>query len=158
MTSTDKEQIRKRLDRLAWVLDNSIPIPGLNIRIGLDALIGLFPGYGDTLGALVSSYILSEAARLGAPKSVLLKMASNIAVDAVVGAVPLLGDLFDIAWKANQRNVLLLGAYLDQPRKTVVASRLFVWGLSLLLVGFVMFVGMLGFLLVRALWVAASGI
>jgi len=68
-----------------------------------------------------------------------------------------LGDFFDMAWKANQRNVQLLGDYLDQPRKTVVASRLFVWTLGLLLMGLVMFIGMLSFLSVRALWFAVSG-
>lgn len=157
MSNVDQDKTRKRLDRLAWLLDNSIPIPGLNVRIGLDALIGLFPGYGDTIGALVSSYILSEAARLGAPKSVLFKMAANIAVDAVVGAVPLLGDLFDFAWKANQRNVLLIGEYLENPRRAVASSRLFAGLLGLLLAALVVFIGMLGFLLMRLLWQAVSG-
>jgi hypothetical protein len=157
MATDDRDKIRIRLERLAWFLDNSIPIPGLDARIGLDPLLGLFPGIGDTLGALLSSYILAAAARLGAPKSVLLKMAFNIAVDAVLGAFPLLGDLFDIVWKANHRNVKLLGDYLDQPRKTVVTSRLFAWTLAVVLVGFVLFVGMLGFMLVRALWLAVGG-
>jgi len=157
MATDDRDKTRIRLERLAWILDNSIPIPGLDTRIGLDPLLGLFPGIGDTLGALLSSYILAAAARLGAPKSVLLKMAFNIAVDAVLGTFPLLGDLFDMAWKANHRNVRLLGDYLDQPRKTVVTSRLFAWTLAIVLVGFVVFVGMLGFLLVRALWLAISG-
>ena len=157
MATDHRDKARSRLERLAWFLDNSIPIPGLDARIGLDPLLGLFPVIGDTLGALLSSYILAVAARLGVPKSVLLKMAFNIAVDAVLGAFPLLGDLFDMAWKANHRNVKLLGDYLDQPRKTVVASRLFVWTLAVVLVAFVLFVGMLGFLLVRALWLAISG-
>jgi hypothetical protein len=143
---------------LAWYLDSAIKIPGLDARIGLDGLIGLIPGAGDTIGALISSVVLSEAARLGAPKTVLLKMAFNIALDAVVGAVPVLGDLFDFVWKANQRNVQLLNDYLDNPRKTVVASRLFVWGLGAALVVFVMLVGMLGFVLVRALLNAAGGV
>lgn len=157
MAINERDKARSRVERLAWFLDNSIPIPGLDTRIGLDPLLGLFPGIGDTLGALLSSYILAAAARLGAPKSVLLKMAFNIAVDAVLGAFPLLGDLFDMVWKANQRNVKLLGDYLDQPRKTVVTSRLFVWTLAVVLVVFVLFVGMLGFLLVRALVLAVSG-
>ncbi len=157
MNHGDRGRERQRLERLSWVLDNLIPIPGLRARIGLDALIGLLPGVGDTLGALLSSYILAEAARLGAPKSVLLKMSFNIALDALVGAVPVVGDFFDFVWKANQRNVELLADYLDHPRQTVVASRLFVGLLVLLLVGFVALVGALGFLLVKALWVAASG-
>ena len=158
MKKNEQEKSRKNLDRLAWYLDSAIKIPGFNARIGLDGLIGLIPGAGDTIGALLSSVVLSEAARLGAPKTVLLKMAFNIALDAVVGAVPVLGDLFDFVWKANQRNVHLLNDYLDNPRKTVVTSRLFVWGLGAALVVFVMLVGMLGFVLVQALLNAAGGV
>ncbi|MGK2943309.1 MAG: DUF4112 domain-containing protein [Desulfuromonadales bacterium] len=157
MVANDKDKTRRRLERLAWYLDNSIPIPGLNARIGIDPLLGLLPGIGDTIGALLSSYILAAAGRLGVPKTVLLKMAFNIAVEVVFGALPVLGDFFDMAWKANQRNVQLLDNYLDQPRKTVVANRLFVWTLGALLVGLVIFIGFLGFLLVRAVWLAVSG-
>jgi hypothetical protein len=157
MVANDNDKPRRRLERLAWYLDSSIPIPGLNARIGLDPLLGLLPGIGDTIGALFSSYILAEAARLGAPKSVLLKMAFNIALEAAAGVLPVLGDFFDMAWKANQRNVQLLGDFLDQPNKAVVASRLFVWTLGALLMGLVIFIGMLGFLLIRALWLGVSG-
>jgi hypothetical protein len=157
MNTGERERAKQRLDRIAWYLDSSIPIPGLKMRFGIDPLIGLFPGIGDTLGALMSSYILSEAARLGAPKSVLFKMAFNIAVDAILGTVPVLGDLFDVVWKANQRNVQLLGTYLERPRKAVVASRLFVWSLAVLLVGFVIFVGMVGFALMHWAWLEISG-
>lgn len=156
MATIDKDKTRNRLERLAWVLDNSIPVPGLNARIGIDPLIGLVPGIGDTIGALLSSYILAAAAKLGAPRSVLLKMAFNIAVEAIVGILPVMGDLFDMAWKANQRNVQLLGDYLDQPRKTVVASRLFVTTLIVVLVGSVMLVAMLGILLIRFVWQSLS--
>ena len=152
MNITDKERAKKRLDRLAWYLDNSIQLPGLNVRFGIDPLIGLIPGIGDTIGAIMSSYILSEAARLGAPKSILLKMAFNIAVDALAGALPIFGDLFDFGWKANQRNARILGDYLDNPRETVVSSRLFAWVLVGSLIGLFIFVGLLGYLLVSALW------
>lgn len=157
MKSTDKEKSRKKLERLAWYLDSSIKVPGLNARFGLDGLLGLIPGVGDTLGAFVSSVVISEAARMGAPKVLLLKMAFNVALDALVGTVPVLGDLFDFAWKANQRNVQLLNSYLDNPRETVVASRLFVWGLVVVLVGVVLSIGMLGFFLLRALLTLAAG-
>jgi hypothetical protein len=152
-----KNKSRKRLERLAWYLDSSIKIPGLNARFGLDGLFGLFTGVGDTIGALVSSVVISEAARMGAPKVLLLKMAFNVALDALVGTVPVLGDLFDFVWKANQRNVQLLNSYLDRPRETVVASRLFVWGLVAVLVGLVFSVGLLGFVLLRALLSVALG-
>jgi uncharacterized protein DUF4112 len=105
----------QRLKRLAWLLDSSIPIPGLKFRIGLDAIVGLIPGVGDFVGVALSSYIVARAARLGAPPTVLARMAMNIAIEAVVGLVPLLGDLFDAAWKANQRNVRLLAAYVERP-------------------------------------------
>lgn len=158
MQKTDKEKSRKKLERLAWYLDSSIKVPGFNARFGLDGLIGLIPGFGDTIGALISSVVISEAARLGAPKVLLLKMAFNVALDALAGMVPVLGDLFDFVWKANQRNVYLLDSYLANPRETVVASRLFVWGLGTVLVGLVISVGMIGFVLVRALLNAAAGV
>lgn len=157
MSETERGSAEKRLARLAWYLDNSIPIPGVNFRFGLDALIGLFPGIGDTIGALLSSYLLAEAARLGAPKSVLMKMAFNIAIDTVVGAIPVLGDLFDVVWKANLRNAQLLGTYLEQPRKAVIRSRLFLWSLGLLLAAFVVFAGLLAYAVVRWMWLQIIG-
>ncbi len=147
-------RIRQRLEKLAWLLDSSIPLPGLNFRIGLDGLLGLLPGFGDILGSLASSYILAEAGRLGAPRSVLLKMAFNIAVDAIVGAIPLLGDLFDFTWKANLRNVRLLENYMRQPRRTVAVSRLFVWSLIALIVLFLFFMVALSVLVLRWLWLS----
>ncbi len=115
---------RDRLRRLAWLLDSSIPIPGTRFTVGLDALIGLFPFVGDLVGVLLSAYIVGEAARLGAPKSVLWRMSLNAGIEGLVGIVPLAGDVFDAAFKANQRNVRLLEAWLDQPRRTVRNSRL----------------------------------
>jgi len=152
MNITDKQRVKKRLDRLAWCLDISIPLPVLNFRVGIDPLVGLIPGIGDTIGAIMSSHILSEAARLGAPKSILLKMAFNIAVDALAGALPIFGDLFDFGWKANQRNAWILGGYLDNPRETVDSSRLFAWVLVGSLIGLFILVGLLGYLLFYALW------
>jgi len=96
------------LNFLAWLLDSSIPIPGTRLTIGLDALIGLFPFIGDLAGVLASSYILAEANRMGVGRAVLARMAFNVAVEGVIGIVPLLGDVFDAAWKANQKNVRLL--------------------------------------------------
>lgn len=157
MTKIEKEKSRKRLERLAWYLDSSFKIPGFNVRFGLDGLLGLIPGVGDTIGALLSGMVISEAARLGVPKVLLLKMAVNVAVDALVGTVPVVGDLFDFVWKANQRNVQLLNRYFERPRETVVAGRWFARGLIVVLVGLVLSVGMLGFVLFRALLSAVSG-
>jgi hypothetical protein len=142
-------ETRERLSWLAWLLDSSIPIPGTRLTVGLDALIGLFPVIGDLIGVLLSSYILSEAARLGAPKVVLWRMAFNVGVEGVVGIIPFAGDVFDAAWKANQRNVRLLDGWLERPEKAERSSRLFGALLVLGLVGFLALLGVLGFLLVR---------
>lgn len=125
------ERIR-RLRALAWLLDNSIPLPG-GYRIGLDPLIGLIPGLGDAIGGLLSAYIVNEARSLGAPRSILLRMLSNVAIETVIGAVPFAGDLFDAAFKANTRNLALLARYQLDPTGVRRSSRLFVFGFSLLL-------------------------
>jgi hypothetical protein len=138
-----------RLDRLAWLLDNSIPIPGLRFRVGLDALIGLIPVIGDALGVLISGYILREAGRLGAPAPVLLRMAFNLAIDGLVGMIPFAGDLFDAGWKANQRNVRLLRGYLIDPRRTSRASAGVVAVLGLLVAAFLLGTGILSFFALR---------
>lgn len=118
----------------------------------MDALIGVFPFIGDLIGVALSSYILSEAARLGAPKSLLARMAFNVGLEGVVGIVPVAGDVFDAAWKANQRNVRLLNAWLDEPKKVTRSSRWFAAVLILGVAGFLVLIGVLGFLLLR--WLA----
>jgi hypothetical protein len=118
---------------LARVLDEAIRIPGTNIRIGLDALLGLLPGGGDVAGGLFSGVIILQAARLGAPTSVLGRMLANVALDVVVGAIPILGDLFDVAWRANTRNVRLLESWRQRPTSTKRASALAVGGILLAL-------------------------
>ena len=150
------EQSKEKLNRLAWLMDNSFCIPGTQIRFGLDGLIGLIPGVGDALGAIISSHILTQAAHMGAPKSLLLKMAFNIGLDAILGVIPVLGDVSDFIWKANQRNVKLLSDYIEQPERTVTHSRFFVGILSLLAFGLVALVGMFGFLLMRWLWLSVQ--
>src|SRR5256885_5174311 len=130
--------VRERLRWLAWLLDSSIPLQGTRFTVGIDALIGLFPFVGDLIGVVLSSYILNEAARFGAPKVVLMRMAFNVGVEGLVGIVPILGDVFDAAWKANQRNVRLLDAWLERPREAERSSRLF---------GILLVIGMAAFLL-----------
>lgn len=132
-----ERQARERLAFLAWLLDSSIPVPGTRFTVGLDALIGLVPVLGDLIGVALSSFIVAEASRLGAPRALLTRMAFNVAVEGVVGIVPLAGDLFDAGWKANQRNVRLLGAWLDHPHQAQRGNRLFVAALVLALAGFV---------------------
>jgi len=104
----------QRLQRVAWVLDEAFRIPGTQQRFGLDALIGLIPGVGDTIGALLSTYIIVEAARRGASVWTVARMLGNVAVETLIGAIPLFGDLFDVVFKANIRNLALLGDALER--------------------------------------------
>ena len=115
----------RRLRSLAWLLDNSIPLPG-GYRIGLDPIIGLVPGLGDAIGALFSAFIINEARSLGAPRSILLRMIGNVAIETVVGAIPFAGDMFDAAFKANTRNLALLARYQLDPIGSRRSSRFFV--------------------------------
>lgn len=101
---------------LVKVLEDSIPLPFLKRRVGLDAVLGLVPGVGDAIGAAVSSFIIWESVRRGVPAHVALKMLVNVAIDSVVGAVPFLGDLFDAGWKSNTKNLELLRESLEENR------------------------------------------
>lgn len=144
------------LRRLAHLLDSSIPLPG-GFRIGLDGIIGLIPGLGDLVGTVLSSYIVGQAYRLGASPAVLLRMAGNILLDTLAGAVPIVGDLFDFVWKANRRNVELLDRYLDNPGRTKRRSG----GLMALIILGVLGLGVVGIIaavaLARWVWDAAGG-
>ena len=147
----EAHEVRERLRKLAWLFDSSIPIPGTRITVGLDALIGLIPVLGDLIGVAMSSFILAEANRLGAPRSVLWRMAGNVGIEGLVGMVPFAGDIVDAAFKANQRNVKLLDAWYQNPGKTERASR---WFGVLLVAMAVLFLGLsiyTGFLFLR--WV-----
>lgn len=114
---------RRFHEKLSWLLDNSIPLPG-GYRIGLDGLIGLIPGVGDFFSGLLSSLIVIKANQLGVPRSVLLRMVINVLVDTGLGSLPLIGDLFDFVWKANQKNSELLAHYEQAPKQTVRRSLL----------------------------------
>jgi hypothetical protein len=147
-----RREARERLERLAWLLDSSIPVPGTGFRIGLDPLIGLIPFFGDLAGVLLSSYIVREAAALGVPRSVLLRMVFNVALEGLVGMIPLAGDVFDAAYKANQRNVRLLAAWLERPRQMQRRSRALVLGVTAALAGIVVLLGAAAVLVALALW------
>jgi Domain of unknown function (DUF4112) len=121
----------QRLRRFGRLMDSAIGIPGTKFRVGLDPIIGLIPGGGDTAGLIFSSYIVLEAARMGASKSTLSTMAFNILLETVVGTVPVVGDIFDVTWKSNIRNIELLEEHLNVPRP-VAQNR---WFAILLIVG-----------------------
>lgn len=102
----------RRVDQLARVMDGLFRVPGTRIRVGLDSIVGLVPGVGDAATACVSLWLLKEAHHAGAPKRLLARMLGNVVVDMTVGTVPVVGDLFDLAWKANRRNASLLRNHL----------------------------------------------
>lgn len=104
----DYDRELEQLERLARWLDTSFAVPGTNIRFGLDSLAGLLPGVGDAATGLAALYIVLRAQRLGLPRMLILRMLGNVAVDAAIGAIPVFGDLFDVGFKANRRNVELL--------------------------------------------------
>ncbi len=103
------------LGRLSYYLDDLFRVPGTSYRIGLDPLVGLVPGLGDATTSAASAYIVARAAAIGVPRATLARMLLVLVVDAVVGALPLVGDVFDAVWKANVRNVRLAEARLDAP-------------------------------------------
>ena len=113
----------RRLRAVAMLFDQAFAIPGTRFRFGLDALFGLVPGLGDIAGAMVAVFALRVARRLGAPQVIQLHMLSNIALDALVGMVPIVGDLFDFAFKAQTRNLALLDRWMATPHRTARRSR-----------------------------------
>jgi hypothetical protein len=132
-------EIEESLQRLGWLMDDLIRIPILGWRIGLDAIVGLVPGLGDTATSLVSFYILASAVRYRVPKVTLLRMGMNIAIDYLLGSLPVVGDLLDAWWKSNQMNVELLRrratVSANEARKGRLSDWLFVGSIILLLAG-----------------------
>jgi hypothetical protein len=128
-----------RARTLARLLDSAARVPGTNIRFGADAVVGLIPGLGDIGGAALAGYLVILAQRLGVPRAVVLRMLANVAVDTIAGSVPVIGDLFDVAYKSNLKNVALLERALERPTATSRTSRLMVvgtiLGLALLVAG-----------------------
>lgn len=132
-------KIEESLERLSWLMDDLIRVPGLGWRFGLDAIVGLIPGLGDTATSLVSFYILVAAVRYRVPKVTLLRMGLNIGIDYILGALPLAGDVFDAWWKSNQMNLDLLRqratVSASEARQGTLSDWLFVGLIILLLVG-----------------------
>ncbi len=108
LSREERARIILNLRKLTRLMDYSMVLPGTNIRFGLDPILGLIPGAGDTASLLISVYIILQARRLGISSSVMTRMVSNVVLDSLVGAIPVLGDIFDFAYKANRRNLKLL--------------------------------------------------
>ncbi|QQA41380.1 DUF4112 domain-containing protein [Pelagovum pacificum] len=116
MTPIDLEL--QKLENLANRMDAAFRIPGTGIRVGADSIIGLVPGIGDGLALAPAGWIMWKARELGAPSHLLTRMGANVAIDAVIGSIPLIGDLFDVGWKANLRNVKLLREHMERKMQT----------------------------------------
>lgn len=122
LPDAEAQRLFRRIERMARVMDNSIRVPFIGKRIGWDAVLGLVPGAGDVVGALISGYIVLAGWRLGVPAGGLVKMLGNIGFDTLGGAVPVLGDVFDMAFKSNARNVALVEKYLQNEPESAGAS------------------------------------
>ncbi len=138
-------EVEKGLERLGWLMDDLFRVPVLGWRVGLDALVGLIPGFGDTATSVVSFYILASAVRYRVPKVTLLRMGLNLGIDYLLGSLPLVGDFFDAWWKSNQKNIDLLRKRATVPADDLREGRISDW----------LFVGLIMLLLV-ALAVGAA--
>ena len=145
----------KRMRQLSRLLDGAMVIPGTKQRIGLDAIIGLIPGGGDTISAGFSGYIIIEAARMGLPREALIRMVMNLLIDTLVGSVPVFGDIFDVFSKANLRNMQIVESHLKVSPPSTKPDKLFI---GLLIAGLIMFaivvggISLLVLSLISSLW------
>ena len=137
-SNTDSLTIDKHLERVGWLMDDVFRVPVLGWRFGLDALLGLIPGLGDTSTSLVSFYILAAAVRYRVPKITMLRMGLNIAFDYVIGSLPLVGDVADAWWKSNRMNLDLLRkratVSAEEARSGRASDWLFVGGIIVVLI------------------------
>jgi hypothetical protein len=139
-TTRDRSSSLAEVETLAWLLDNSIPVPFFpGRRFGADAIIGLVPGFGDLVSAGLGLFVVWRASRMGLPRIVVARMLVNSAIDLVVGAIPFAGDAFDLVFKANTRNLDLARRWLDQPDRSTRDE----WLALLLIIGIL--VGMVAF-------------
>jgi hypothetical protein len=129
---------------VAQLLDSAFVVPGTNYRVGLDPILGLVPGLGDLVSPLFTIGILWQARELALPRVIQLRMIFNVAIDTCVGAIPLLGDLFDFAWKANNKNMALLERYAVEERPASTDD----WVFVILMVALVVVVALTPFVVV----------
>lgn len=141
----ENNQAFARVRRLSDFLDNAVTIPGTSYRVGIDPLLGLFPGVGDYLGAFLSGYIIFESARLGASRATLGRMFFNVILETIFGLIPGLGDIFDVFWKANAKNRMLLEQQLVSAEKREKADWFFLLVLLLGLIFIIVGVASLSF-------------
>lgn len=127
----------RRIGRVTHALDELISVPGTPVKVGLDPVIGLIPVVGDAIAAVVGLWVIGEAARFGIPRLVLGRMGVNLLVDLAIGAIPILGDIFDFAFRSNSANLELFRRHALDPDASTRGQQAFFAGLLLLLVGLV---------------------
>lgn len=152
-TPLPTKQISKisKLRRISRLLDSAISIPGTKISFGLDPILGMLPGGGDALTGGISAYIVIEAAKMGISRDIILKMVGNILIDSFAGTVPVVGDLFDVGWKSNVKNLELLEKHLDLAQSSQ-SNPLFIFGLIVLLAIIVLGFAAIAFFTVSWFW------
>jgi hypothetical protein len=127
----------ENLDLLSHLLDDFIKVPGTPVRFGLDGIVGAIPGIGDLIGGIASCIIIIAAWVRGVSYPTVLRMVANVVIEVSIGSIPILGDMFDIAWRANRRNYALLTGSIYEPRKYTIQSWLFLAALCLVLAALV---------------------
>jgi uncharacterized protein DUF4112 len=161
VSATELRQIRRSFGQISRWMDTAFEMPLVGWRFGWDPIIGLIPGLGDAATTVVSLYLVALASRAGVPKITLARMGLNVAVDMVLGSLPLVGDVFDVWWKANERNAILLDERIAQNGKAVRRASASDWifvgamlaGLAVLFVAIVS----LTILAASVLWTATEG-
>ena len=123
-TSPSRGDAVRRMEMMARLLDNAFVIPGTKKRFGIDAIIGLIPGFGDVATTLLSSYVIWEARNLGVSRVAMWRMVSNLALHATIGAIPVVGDVFDACFRVNQRNMRIVHAQLNRSDEMPAAAKL----------------------------------
>lgn len=122
-------RLKTQLDHIAWIMDQCFRIPGVKWRFGAEAIIGLVPGAGDVLGGIVGLVVLVRAFQYRLPKVVIARMIFNNVIDVTVGTIPILGDVFDVFWKSNTKNMKLFHKYAGQPEQSTTRHWLFLFSL-----------------------------
>src|SRR3984957_1755285 len=127
----------ENLDLLSHILDDFIKVPGTPVRFGLDGIVGVIPGIGDLIGGIASCILIIAAWVRGVSYGTVLRMVANVGIEVVFGSIPILGDMFDIAWRANRRNYALLTGSIYEPRKYTIQSWLFLAALCVVLIALI---------------------
>ncbi len=150
-TERDRSRELAEVQAIAWLLDNSIPVPGTGRRFGVDAIIGLVPVVGDVVSAGMGLFVVWRASRMGLPRIVVTRMLVVSALDFVIGSIPIAGDAFDLWFKANTRNLALLRRHLERPETSTRDDWMVVTGLLAVVIAIVAIIGWLLVSLVSAL-------